>query len=112
MTDLEELRDRIQWLFEPEPDDDGLMPLEYPSKRLVSVHGLNFGYMEHPTWEGSSFHKYTRWCGQNETAIHALTRNSDVPSRLFEAALRLFGDSIVAYHDDKERVGPLRFYPW
>jgi len=41
----------------------------------------------------------------------ALARNNDVPDRLFEAGLRLFADSILAYAPLKERTGRLRFYP-
>lgn len=115
MTDVEELRERIHWLFEPEPDEDGLFPLEHPTRRLVSRYKLDFSYMEALNYEGSTMHKYTRLCGKKDTAVHALTRNSDVPSRLFEAGLRLFGDSIIAYHGvvnpHKKRTGRLRFYP-
>lgn len=35
----------------------------------------------------------------------------DVPDRLFEAGLKLFADSIIAYHDKKERKGNIRYYP-
>ena len=40
-----------------------------------------------------------------------LTRNMDVPVALFEAALRLFGDSLLVYSGERERKGRLRFYP-
>ena len=35
----------------------------------------------------------------------------DVPVALFEAALRLFGDSLLVYSGERERKGRLRFYP-
>ena len=35
----------------------------------------------------------------------------DVAERLFEAALRLFADSIVEYHGKADREGELRYYP-
>jgi hypothetical protein len=56
-------------------------------------------------------HPHTRLCSSDDTRLHTLTRNSDVTTRLFEAGLRLFGDSIVVYHERKEREGQLRFYP-
>ena len=40
-----------------------------------------------------------------------MTLNSDVPISLFEAALRLFADSIVTYHGKSDRKGELRYYP-
>ena len=56
-------------------------------------------------------HRYTRVIPNTEERIHTLTANADVPYRLFEAALHLFGDSIIAYNDKKERKGEIRYYP-
>jgi len=68
-------------------------------------------YMDSFDWEGSSVHKYTRLCPTDEKNIHVLTRNQDVPDRLFGTASRLYADSIIEYHNKKEKEGELRFYP-
>lgn len=108
---LQDFMDKIHWLFHPEPDEDGIAPREFPNKRIREHYGLNMSYMESFDWEGSSVHKYTRLCPSEEERIHVLTRNQDVPYRLFGAALRLFADSIIEYHDKNDKEGELRFYP-
>lgn len=103
--------DEIHWLFNPEPDEDGVAPREFPNKRIREHYKLDMSYMESFDWEGSSVHKYTRLCPSEEESIHVLTRNQDVPDRLFGTALRLYADSIIEYHDKKEKEGELRFFP-
>jgi hypothetical protein len=99
-------------LLRPEPDEDGLLPHEYPAPRLASLHQLRFDYFEKDgTWEGSSVHHFTRHCPSNQVRVHALTRNQDVPERLFESALRLFADSLVLRTGEKKREGDLRYFP-
>ncbi len=99
-------------LVRPEPDEDGLLPREYPISRLTSVHGLDFTYLKaEETWEGSSVHRYTRLCPKSKESVHVLTRNQDVPESLLESALRLFADSIVLRTNESARVGELRYYP-
>lgn len=61
--------------------------------------------------EGMTTHPYTRSCGRDDIELHAIDRNMDTPLRLFLAALKLFGDSLLAYDGIKERRGDLRFYP-
>ena len=107
----DELSGEIWSLFNPEQDEDGFFPREFPHSRIVNHHKLEISYMNTWLWEGSTSHRYTRRCDENDKELHAIDRNMDVPLRLFEAGLRLFGDSIVKYHDLKERKGPLRFYP-
>jgi hypothetical protein len=109
--DLEELREELHALFHPEPDEDGIAPREYPHPRLRDFHGLDFRYMESYNWEGASTHQYTRLCPEGDERIRILTRNQDVPTRLCEAALQLYGDSLLAYHDTSERRGQLHYYP-
>ncbi len=110
-TALQDFMDKIHWLFNPEPDEDGIEPREFPNKRITEQLKLDMTYMESFDWEGSSVHKYTRLCPTDEQSIHVLTKNKDVPNRLFGTALRLYADSIMEYHDKKEREGELRFYP-
>ena len=109
--DIEEFEVEINYFFHPEPDEDGLVPREYPNERLQKIHKLDFKYMQDFIYEGSSMHKYTRLCPADEESLHVLTRNSDVPMRLFLAGLHLFKDSVIAYHDTKGKKGDIRFYP-
>lgn len=110
-TELQDFMDEIHWLFNPEPDEDGIAPREFPNERIREYYKLDMSYMEGLDWEGSSVHKYTRLCPTDEKNIHVLTRNQDVPERLFGTALRLYADSIIEYHNKKEKEGELRFYP-
>lgn len=101
-----------QSLVRPEPDEDGQLPHEYPVKRLSSVHELDFTYFgDDFSWEGSSVHRFTRLCPKDQETVHVLTRNQDVPERLFESALRLFADSIALRAHETKRTGELRYYP-
>lgn len=109
--DIEEFEIGIESLLHPEPDEDGFSLPEYPNERLLKVYGLNFKYMEDMFWEGHSMHRYTRLCPEDANNLHALTRNSDVPTRLFTAGFHLFRDSVIAYHDKKDKKGDIRFYP-
>ena len=110
--DIEDLEAELEGLFNPEPDEDGGPPTrDFPHPRLVKEHALDLSYLETFIWEGSTIHPSTRLCPRDEDRVLPLIRNLDVPSRLFEAGLRLFGDSILAYHGQKERKGELRYYP-
>lgn len=107
-----ELQEEINILFNPEPDEDGSHLREWPHKRIINFHKLDISYMKRYDWEGSTIHPYTRiCCGPTENRLRSLSRNMDVPYKLFEAGLKLFGDSIIVYHDNKERKGDIRYYP-
>jgi len=108
--DIEELKDRIRWLLDPEPEE-GIEPREIGHPRLSSRHNVDTSYLNTSAWEGSAIHHHTRLCSSEEKELHGLTRNSDVSIRLFETGLRLFGDSLVAYHGKPDRTGQLHYYP-
>ena len=105
-----DLASELEYLFNPEFDED-MSPREYPSSRLMEKYGLSFEYMEGFHWEGSTGHKHTRLCKESNTGLTSLIRNHDVPLRLFEAAFRLFGDSLIVYAKTSSPPHPLRFYP-
>lgn len=107
----EELQEEMDTLLHPEPEEDGFPPREFPHPRITDFHRLDASYMMTLDWEGSSIHPHTRFCPPDEDRLTALSQNSDVPYRLFEAGLRLCADSIIAYHDEKECVGNVRYYP-
>lgn len=98
-TKLQAFMSEIHYLFHPEPDEDGDILHEYPSKRLKEHYKLDFTYMDSFDWEGSSMHRYTRLCPSDEHRVHTLSKNQDVPDRLFGTALHLFADSIIEYHE-------------
>lgn len=50
-------------------------------------------------------------CAEPEPRMKPLTHNMHVPKELCEAAMRLFADSILAYHGRSKRRGDLRYYP-
>ncbi len=109
--ELEELKEQIELLLNPEPDEDGFVPREFPHSSLEKVHKLDFSYMKTSDWEGSTMHRHTRLCGAGDDEFHLLTRNSDMPERLMFSALQLLADSIVTYFDKDEREGQIRYYP-
>lgn len=110
---IEDLRAEIDAILNPEPDPD--LPLrDIPRPKLRDLYGLDVSYLETVgwDWEGSSIHPHGRiFHSAAEPRLHTVTLNSDVPISLFEAALRLFADSIVAYHGKSDRKGQLRYYP-
>jgi len=108
--DLEDLQAEIKSILYPEPDPE-LPGRDIPHSRLTDLYRLDTSYLESFSWEGSTMHPRTRLCPSDADRVHALTRNSDVPIRLFESSLRLLGDSIIAYHGREDRKGDLRYYP-
>ena len=46
-----------------------------------------------------------------ETIVHTLTRNHDVPERLFSSGLKLFANSLIEYNDRDEKEGEFKYYP-
>lgn len=107
----ENFLDEISFLFSPEPDEDGMLPYEIPNKILVEKYGLDFSYMHKLEREGFSTHKYTLYCPSDDDRVHLLTKNQDVPERLFNISLRLFADSIIEYREKHDGQGELRYYP-
>ena len=107
----EELSNRIYSLFNGEIDEDGNVPREFPHDRIVKHHKLDISYMTSFAPEGTTTNRYNRRCNKDDIELHAIDRNMDTPTRLFVAALKLFGDSILEYDGVEKRSGDLRFYP-
>jgi hypothetical protein len=106
-----ELAGEIDYLFNPESDEDGFMPREYPHTRIVDYHKLDISYMNTVLWEGATSHPYTRSCSEDDTQLHDLDRNLGVAESLFLSGLRLFGNSIIEYYGKEKRKGDLKYYP-
>lgn len=108
--DQDELQDRLIQIFEPEPDEDGLVDRAPPHPRLTDFHHLDVSYWE--PYEFGSMSPYSRLVEDPTDPINKTTQSLSAPFDLFLAGLRLFGDSILAYCEVKSsRRGPLRFYP-
>lgn len=109
--DKAELQTALDALFNPEPEEEGYYPPEYPNEQISKVHKLDISYMDRFDYEGSTIHPFTRICSPGEDRLISLSKNHDVSQRLFMAALQLFGDSVLAYHNKGKRKGNLRYYP-
>jgi len=114
MLSREELEERLELIFDPQPDEDGFVPVPYPHKRLIEHFSLDTGYVDGIgfVYEGSSMHEDTRLVNPTDQAIPGvLFSNLNLADQLFEAALRLFGDSLLAYCESKKDTSNFRYYP-
>lgn len=112
--DREELEQELHYLFNPERDDDAY-PGEFSHPRIDKVHKLDASYLNELQkkfdWEGSSRHSDSRISASKDTTLDSLIRNVGVPEGLFESGLKLYADSLIAYHGSKEPKGDIRYYP-
>jgi hypothetical protein len=106
-----ELASEIDYLFNPEPDEDGFIPREYPHQRIAQHYKLDISYMNGFLWEAGTDHPYTRLCSKDDSRLHTLDRNLGVAESLFLSGLRLFGNSIIEYDGKEKRKGDLKYYP-
>ncbi|MDP8238580.1 MAG: hypothetical protein P9X24_05790 [Candidatus Hatepunaea meridiana] len=109
--DIESFKEEIHYHFHPELDEDGHILREFSNLRLRETLELNFNYMESFDWEGSSVHKHSRLCPNNEEKIPTLTKSHGIPDCLFRMALQLFAESIIEYHQAKNKNGDFKYYP-
>jgi len=109
--DLVDVQMELKGIFNSGTDDYDRPTRDYPHPKLEKDYGLDLAYLQVNKWEGSVLHPHTRTCSYDEPRIIPLIKNLDLPKRLFLAALQLFGDSILAYHEMEERTGELRYYP-
>ncbi len=110
--DLEELEGRIHAIFHPEPvvGNEGLEFYEMPPlPRLKKEYGLDTSYWK--PYEYGSMSSLMRRAVSPDDPLSDVVKAQQVPRALFFGTLRLFADSIVAHHGEKERSGPYRFYP-
>jgi hypothetical protein len=107
----EELRDRIWPILYPEREH-GEHTL--PHRRLRETHGLDCSYWS--PLEFSSGSKFSRLVRDAGDPLHGSIEGLTVPGSMSIAALRLFGDSLIAYADESDKSvkrgwGSFRFYP-
>jgi hypothetical protein len=108
--DIEELRCEIESIISPERDPEGGLGLLRPHKRLSSVHKLDTSYYSGPIFVRAD-KAFERLLENESDPLHETLQSYTVPFSLLTASLRLFGDSIIAYHERKERWDLYRFYP-
>jgi hypothetical protein len=106
---LNEIKEQIEILFNPEPHEGGAVRWGLCQPRLQKKHHLDLSYLKTIDWEGSSGHKYARLC--DGESLDTLKRNRDMPDQLMFSALQLLADSIVAYAASEKREGEIRYYP-
>src|SRR5437762_8011791 len=112
--DRAELKDELQAIFEPEPDEDGCYPETPPHGRLADVHQLDLSYRHDLIRFGPEFgsmSEHSRVVRDPADPINPIIQSLSAPSDLFWAGLRLFGDSLLAYCDKKDRWDSFRYYP-
>jgi hypothetical protein len=108
----DELAGRIHSIFSPEPvvGNEGEEWHERPpSQRLKTEYGLDTTYWK--PFEYGSTSPLMRRAAISDSELAGAIQAQEVPRELFIGTFRLFGDSILAYHEKPERSGPYRFYP-
>lgn len=109
---IDDLKGEIQLILNPEPDEDGLVRFS-PNPRLSSVYGLDTSYYR-GLWQvgwldrDGSFERLLR---DPADPLHDTLQSITVPGSLLNAALKLFGDSLIEYHERERRWDLYRFYP-
>lgn len=112
MSDFEELEARIHSIFHPEPvvGNEGVEFYETPPHpRLKKEYELDTSYWR--PYEYGSMSRLMRRAISPDQALSDVVKAQQVPRELFFGTLRLFSDSILAHHGEKERSGPYRYYP-
>ncbi len=100
---VDDLKDEVQLILNPEPDEDGLVRFS-PHPRLSSVYGLASYYRG--LWQVGWLDRdgaFQRVLENPADPLHETLQSITVPGSLLHAALKLFGDSLVEYHDRERR---------
>jgi hypothetical protein len=110
--EAEELEGIIHSIFNPEPTvgNEGEEYYETPPlDRLKTEYHLDLSYWR--PFEYGSTSPLMRRALNDRDEISTVLQAQQVPFELFLGTLRLFGDSIIAYHPERLRSGPYRYYP-
>ena len=110
--DADELREEIHSIFHPEPiigSEGEEWHERLPDQRLRKEYALDASYWRE--FEYGSTSALVRRATNHDDELASIVRAQQVPRELFMGTLRLFGDSLLAYHGESERSGPYRFYP-
>jgi hypothetical protein len=113
MSNKEHLQQCLSAILDLERDEDGLVLPARPHARLHKQFGLDTSYMDKfgYKYEGSSMHEDTRLIDPSDPRIApGLFKSLSLAEQLFDAALRIFGDSLIAYSEGEE-VSIFRYFP-
>ena len=110
--DSEALRENLWPILYPEADEGFIGTLPHP--RLESEHGLDCSY-----WSPQEFSSGSMWNRvvlDASDPLHDSVQSLTVPGSLSIAAIRLLGESLLAYADVRDDAlqrgwGVFRFYP-
>src|SRR5262245_47814589 len=109
---IDDLKGAVDSILHPKPDEDG--QIQYPPhERLSSVYGLDTSYYR-GVWQVGYLSRdgaFQRLLQDASDPLHDTLQSITVPLSLIEAALQLFGDSIVQYHERERRWDLYRYYP-
>ena len=108
--ELADLKHEINSVLRPERDDEGSLCWDMPHSRLSSIHGLDTSYFRDPL-DLSGDRVFERLLQDKSDPLHSTLQSLTVPASLFTAALQLFGDSLIEYHEREQRWDVYRFYP-
>ena len=108
--DLADLKHEINSVLRPERDEESSLCWDMPHSRLSSIHGLDTSYFRGP-FDLDGDQAFKRLVDDNADPLHDTLQSITVPASLFTAALQLFGDSVIEYHDRTRRWDVYRFYP-
>jgi hypothetical protein len=109
---IDDLKGEIELILNPEPDEDG--EIQYsPHSSLSNVHGLDTSYYR-GLWQVGWLDRdgaFQRLLQNSADSLHDTLQSITVPGSLLHAALKLFGDSLIEYHEREQRWDLYRFYP-
>jgi hypothetical protein len=110
--DQKELREHLWPILYPEADEDFVHTL--PHKRLATAHSLDCSYWSPREFSSSSI--WNRVIRDEADPLHDSIQSLTVPGSLSLAAIRLFGESLIAYADQNDEAvrdgwNVFRFYP-
>ena len=106
-TDLEH---EVDGILHPEADEGSFFHCEFPHPRLATEHGLDTSYFKGPM-DRHGDRTFERLIEDENDPLFDVLQSITVPRSLLTAALELFGQSLIAYHDTKTMHGWYRFYP-
>jgi len=109
---IDDLKGEIELILNPEPDKDWLVRYS-PHSRLSSVHRLDTSYYR-GLWQVGWLDRdgaFERLLQNPADSLHDTLQSITVPGSLLHAALKLFGDSLIEYHERERRWDLYRFYP-
>ena len=99
-----DLEQEVDGILHPEPDEDSFFRCESPHPRLATEYGLDTSYFK-GSMDIHGDRTFDRLLENETDSLFDTLQSISVPPSLLTAALDLFGQSLVAYHNRKARHG-------